>query len=412
MKLLLNYFMKQKIGLKFLSCTLIITLLFSVFTSIQTDSGQASSNGILIVIDPGHQTGSNKGVLDGYDEGVQMYILSTYEKMYLQQYGFDVILTRDDQSSPSLTARGDMAVNNASGYQTVIFMSNHTNAASASATGVVAITSKHLSSENSNFINYMLDTVANEMNKVTGVTYNRHEIQTRDYNLNPAMDYYGVIRSSVGYATNAAQAQSGPVQYSFILEHGFHTNPTECKYLMDTENLKNLAAAKAQAIASYFNRTTTNSSTNISTEQTGYVYQVPEADALNVRSEANPYINNVLTTLLNNSPVNILSSTTSVDGNLWYQVRTNQNIVGYVNSYYIRKNSFSNFVGEIRNDWVRVETAPGSNISIKGWPYLGQGNLIDVLEETTSSNHIAYYKVLIANTYIGYVPASQIIKHE
>jgi hypothetical protein len=57
-------------------------------------------------------------------------------------------------------------------------------------------------------------------------------------------DYYGVIRSSV--------SSNSRVEYSFIIEHGFHTNKKECEFLMNEENLKKIAVAEAKVFADYF----------------------------------------------------------------------------------------------------------------------------------------------------------------
>lgn len=418
MRLLLHYFNSTQKRLIAFLCSVCVVIL-GIAIAWQTNSSQALSQRILVVLDAGHQANTNAGAVSGYYEGNQMYKLAVYEKAALERYGFDVILTRDANSSPSLTARGYMAVQYSSGYDIVIFMSDHTNAASASASGVVACTSKYLSNENRNFINTVMDAVATEMNKVTGITYNRHEIMTRDYTeVDSALDWYGVIRGSVNYARSAAQAQSGPVQYSFIMEHGFHTNYTECSYLMSDANLQNLAQAKAQAFADYFNRkasgsTSASSGNAVSSTSslTGTVINVGSGDVLNVRSLANPYQNNIIDTLRNGTSVTILNQTTSTDNHTWYQIRTSSGTVGYVNSSYIRTGAYQSFVGAISSgSLVAVETSPGSGTCISGWPYLANTNLVDVIGEGISSMGVSYYKIRIANQYVGYVPTANLIR--
>lgn len=418
MRLLLHYFDSTKKRLIAFFCAVCISLL-AIAVVWQTTSGQAFSQRILVVLDAGHQTNTNAGAVSGYYEGNQMYKLAVYEKAALERYGFDVLLTRDANSSPALTSRGYMAVQYSSGYDTVIFMSDHTNAASASATGVVACTSKYLSDENRNFINTVMDAVATEMNKVTGVTYNRHEILTRDYTeVDASLDWYGVIRGSVNYARSAAEAQSGPVQYSFIMEHGFHTNYTECSYLMSDTNLQNLAEAKAQAFANYFNKKASASSSasaisNASTNSlSGTVINVPSGDVLNVRSVANPYQNNIIATLNNGMSLTVLNQTSSTDNHAWYQVRTSSGTIGYVNAYYVSACAYQSFVGAISsNSLVAVETSPGSGSCINGWPYLANTNLVDVIGEGISPASASYYKIRIANQYIGFVPMDKITRH-
>lgn len=416
MRLLFHYFSHAKGKFLTLFCAIAV-ILTSIIVIWQTTFTNAFSQRILVVLDAGHSTGANPGVVAGYYEGNQMWVLASYEKTYLEQYGFDVILTRSADTNPGLTSRGLMAVQNAAGYDVVIFMSDHSNAATSPQTcGVVACTSKYLSSENTNFINYMMDAVANEMKKTTGITYNRGEIQTKDLDGAPAYDWYGVIRGSVNSATSAAQAQQGPVQYSFIMEHGFHTNYTECSYLNNNENLKNLAAAKAKAFADYFNKNTgatasaptTSSSSN---SLTGYVVKVPTNDSLNVRSSANPLVaNNIITTINNGSKVTILNSVTSTDNHPWMQIRLSNGTVGYVNAYYIQSKNYETFVGRIQsNSRVYVETAAGSGVVLSSWPYLSNTNLVDVIGEEVSSSNIAYYKIRIAGQFIGYVPTSTIV---
>lgn len=295
----------------------------------------AAEERILIVLDAGHQANTNRGVIQGYYEGNQMYQLTLYEKAALEAYGFDVILTRTETTSPSLISRGETAVQCARGYDRVVFMSDHSNAAEAAESGIVACTSKYLSNENLHLIQSIMDAAATEMNRVTGVTYNRHEILTRDYTeVDAALDWYGVIRGSVQEARSCAEAQSGPVQYSFILEHGFHTNRLECAYLMSRTNLQNLAQAKAKAFADYFGKTNHHTASS-QTFPDGVVVKVADNDTLNVRLFANPFANNVLETLENGTRLHILGQTTSADGQPWYQIQTPSGTVGYVNSHYI-----------------------------------------------------------------------------
>jgi hypothetical protein len=94
----------------------------------------------------------------------------------------------------------------------------------------------------------LLDVIVKVMKPVTGITVNR------GVKIAPAgnLDYYGVIRSSVSNATSEAEAANGPVNYSYIIEHGFHDNIKECTFLIDDNNLKLLAEVKARVIAEYF----------------------------------------------------------------------------------------------------------------------------------------------------------------
>lgn len=202
---------------------------------------------ILVVIDPGHKPKYNKGAVSGYYEGDKMYTLSEYEKAALEEYGIDVILTRKRDENPSLNARGQVAVKNGKSYDVVVFESNHSNAYNGNAAGVVVYRSLYLP-KSANLGQKLVDAVVGVMRPKTKITYSRG-IATRKGNNG---DYYGVIRSSVNYAKTVGQAAKGTVQYSFIVEHGFHDNKTECGFLNVDANLKALAQAKAKAIADYF----------------------------------------------------------------------------------------------------------------------------------------------------------------
>lgn len=82
------------------------------------------------------------------------------------------------------------------------------------------------------------------MRKDTSITYLRNNgNSTRLYPNTTNTDYYGVIRASV---------RSNIVKYSYIIEHGFHTNPTECTWLMDDSHIRELAKGEASVLASYF----------------------------------------------------------------------------------------------------------------------------------------------------------------
>lgn len=202
---------------------------------------------ILVVIDPGHRPKYNKGAAPGYYEGDKMYTLSEYEKAALEEYGIDVILTRKRNEDPSLNMRGQVAVKNGKSYDVVVFESNHSNAYNGNAAGVVVYRSLYLP-KSAALGQKLVDAVVGVMRPVTKITYSRG-VATRKGNNG---DYYGVIRSSVSGAKTTGQAAKGAVQYSFIVEHGFHDNKTECAFLNEDANLKALAEAKAKAIADYF----------------------------------------------------------------------------------------------------------------------------------------------------------------
>ena len=204
---------------------------------------------LLGVIDPGHTDNTyNAGAVKGYYESKAVYDLSLYEKAALEKRGIDVILTRDRNQNPGLYERGQMAVKKGRGYANVVFESNHSNAFNGKAYGVTIIRSAHLPSSEK-LADRMIDAIVKVMKPSTGITYNRGVTTKTQSN---GADWYGVIRGAVSGATTQGKAQNGPVRYDYIVEHGFHDNQKECRFLSKQENLKAIAEAKAAVIADYF----------------------------------------------------------------------------------------------------------------------------------------------------------------
>lgn len=206
------------------------------------------SKKVLVVLDPGHKPNVNKGAAPGYYEGNEMFTLSEYEREALESYGIDVVLTRKRTEDPSLSKRGQVAINCARGYDEVVFISNHSNGYNGKAYGVEAFRSAFLP-ESETLGKKLIDAVVGVMKPTTKITYSRGLKMSKSIT---GADYYGVIRASVSSARSNAQAAKGPVKYSYIVEHGFHDNKTECAFLNDDANLKKIAEAKARVIAEYF----------------------------------------------------------------------------------------------------------------------------------------------------------------
>lgn len=206
------------------------------------------SKKILVVLDPGHYPNYNPGAVSGYYEGNKMYDYSLFEKEALEAYGVDVIITRKRENDMPLYDRGQVAVKKAKGYDSVVFISNHSNGFNGKAYGVTVYRSAYLP-KSAALGQKLIDAIVGVMRPVTGITYSRG-VATRKSN--SGADYYGVIRGSVSGAKSEAQAAKGPVEYSFIVEHGFHDHAEECAFLNVDANLKKMAQAEAKAIADYF----------------------------------------------------------------------------------------------------------------------------------------------------------------
>lgn len=187
-----------------------------------------------VVLDPGHGQYVNPyPAASGYYEGTQMFKLATYLKDMLTKSGVTVIMTRKSISeNPALDVRGKMAGANGAS----LFISLHSDAigsyVSTSAKGVTMFYSIKDTVKNKPFATKFAEAIATLLG-----TTNRGA-QTR-VGING--DYYGVIRNS---------AASG-CKNAFLIEHGFHTNPTDVAKLINDDWLKKIALKECELICEY-----------------------------------------------------------------------------------------------------------------------------------------------------------------
>ncbi len=194
-----------------------------------------------ITLDPGHGQFGNPGALPGYYEGTRVFLLAQALKEELEKYrDTEVVITRKTiGDNPSLASRGGEAAKNGS----TLFISLHSNAASNPAAHGVSVFRSVKLPESEELGRLLGGAVVNTMKKYTEITYLRGVMTRTDDFGGEILDYYGVIRSSV---------KGGNVKYSYIIEHGFHTNLTECGCMFDDHTLKELAKAESDVIAAYF----------------------------------------------------------------------------------------------------------------------------------------------------------------
>ena len=207
---------------------------------------------IKIVIDPGHGKNSGKGCIDGFYEGNNNFEAVLLLKEELEKYkGVDIVVTRQNLiDDPSLALRGEM------GRDADLFFSWHSNAASSQAAhGVSSFSSVR---RNGREICDDISKAVVAAFKEVGVTdcYYRGYSQRVWSDSLPMVDYYGVLRNSTLLnPTKAVQGKTpedSKCKQAIIIEHGFHSNPAECKALMDTNKLKKIIKAEAKAIADYY----------------------------------------------------------------------------------------------------------------------------------------------------------------
>lgn len=198
-----------------------------------------------IVIDPGHGKTTNRSpVLPEFMEGTRNFVLGQKLKAALEKKGFLVVITRQNiEDDPSLSVRGGMA------RGADLFISLHSNAPSAqkdekgqtyydpTKRGVVTCYSIKDKRETPHLCEDFTAVVSRLMNTPDLLSF------SQESTVNPGRDYFGVLRSS---------SEAG-CPYCFIIEHGFHTNLDDAKWLMSDSNLQKLADAEAELIYNWFN---------------------------------------------------------------------------------------------------------------------------------------------------------------
>jgi len=192
----------------------------------------------LVVLDPGHGPVTNPyPAASGYYEGTQMYKLMLVLKSRLEESGINVITTRKKiTDDPDLSTRGSTAGKN----KADLFISLHSDAVGnyvASANGVSAYYSIQDSAANKVFAAKVSSSIA----ALIG-TRDRGALTRLGSN---GLDYYGVIRSA---------AASG-CRNAFLVEHGFHTNSNDVKWLISDNKLAQIAEMWTKILCEYFGKT-------------------------------------------------------------------------------------------------------------------------------------------------------------
>lgn len=194
---------------------------------------------LIVVLDPGHYTNYNRGIVSTYYEGNAMFKLAQYLKEELEKTGiFEVYLTKNTVgSNPSLANRGNMAITK----NADVFISLHTDAYSVNtAVGVSVFYS--VEKPGSKELGVKLgNAVTDVMRSSTGVTVFRGCVTKSN---SAGNDYYGVIRSATESKTKVPNV--------FLIEHGFHSNAKECAFLNNDTNLRKIANVEALVLYNHF----------------------------------------------------------------------------------------------------------------------------------------------------------------
>lgn len=197
-----------------------------------------------IMLDPGH-TGyyfNASPVVDGYYESYVMWKLTHKLKKELEEWGFEVGLTRQSiYDDPELTARGRMA----KGYD--LFISLHSNAAANDAPDapwIIVLTPDRKTGidEISREVGEAVGPVVSRMMGVSAPYYYTKSVEfDRDGNGYLDDEYYGVLFGAKSVGVPA-----------IIIEHSFHTNERAARWLLSDNNLAELAKNEAAALADFY----------------------------------------------------------------------------------------------------------------------------------------------------------------
>ncbi len=184
-----------------------------------------------ICLDAGHSGAYNRSpAVPEYYESHMNWKLQSYLKQELEDYGFQVITTRQTLAEEKeLEARGKTS------RECDLFLSIHSNAAGNGVYEDVdyVVAYVMLDGSSDELGQALVETVGKTME-----TRQKPYIKTRR---GQNGEYYGVLRGAASVGTPG-----------ILLEHSFHTCTRITNWLLREENLKTLAAAEAATIARHF----------------------------------------------------------------------------------------------------------------------------------------------------------------
>jgi N-acetylmuramoyl-L-alanine amidase len=198
----------------------------------------------IVCLDAGHYGKYNRSkVVPEYYESDMVWKLHLKLKAELEKYGIEVKTTRKTKDMDlGLDARGKVS------KDCDLFLSLHSNAADSESVNYVVC--MHQIDDNcpiddvsKELAGKLSKCVAGIMGGVKAQTWSKLSSTDRDGN-GYKDDYYGVLRGAHTVGTAGV-----------IIEHGFHTNTAQAKWLLVEANLDKLAKAEAALIAEYYGMT-------------------------------------------------------------------------------------------------------------------------------------------------------------
>ena len=189
---------------------------------------------IKVMIDAGHYGKYNQSpVVPEYWESDMTWKLQNYLIKALEKYeGVVADRTRENQENDlNLNSRGKKSA----GYD--LFISLHSNASSSENTDRVDIYAPLDGRNNSHeFARKSIEVISDLMDVDCG------SVKTKESTEEKGSEWYGVMYG----------AQKANCPMYFIFEHSFHTNKKAALWLLEDENLKNLAEIEAEIIADWY----------------------------------------------------------------------------------------------------------------------------------------------------------------
>lgn len=187
---------------------------------------------IKICLDAGHYGKYNRSpAVPAYYESDMNWKLHLLLKKYLEQYGFQVITTRETQAKDKgLKERGKCSEGCA------LFLSIHSNATGSTRDEATdyPLVIVPIDGSGDAIGKKLADCIRDAMGTTqSGRTWSKKS--------DSGKDWYGVINGATSVGTPG-----------LILEHSFHTNTRSTKWLLEDANLDKLAKAEADVIATYF----------------------------------------------------------------------------------------------------------------------------------------------------------------
>ncbi len=340
-----------------------------------------------LVIDPGHYPKYNPGIIPTIYEGDVMFSLAEAEKKYCDENysnNVDCILTRTRTENPSLEAgRGHKAVKlkQSGNYEKIMFMSDHTNAPGGNPpnpniTGICIFTSQFRKNTDS-FLRKLGDEVARIMN--SHFLY----MDAKPFKDSDTSDWWGVVRGAMDHARNQTEADKRGVDYAFILEHGFHTNPVECAYFGEEANIFKMAKGKIDFIMKSLGIPKNTEKTSM----TGFWYC---DGTINIKVPVSLYSNSRLNSTVKGTAIagtkhRAVQGVQMSDKTDWYRLETGLYIQNTSNISYT-DNKMKRFVVSVNSpdNALNMRNFPNSSIgSVKRT--FQNGNLLEVIGEAYNS---------------------------